>query len=351
VTVLAPRPIRRLLTVPVTLLATGVVVGTLPLTLPAAAVAGLVERDSRFRALRVLVCLAGWLSIESWALLALGSMWLDCDRGRTLRTPENQRRHYVLIETYLDAIYRLVSRTLNVRVRIEGVDPGGYRNRPLLVFARHAGPGDSLLIVHALVSEFGREPRVVLKDALQWAPAIDIALNRLPNRFITAPAKAGDPPGEVVLDRPEDAIATLATRLDGDDALVLFPEGGNFTVRRRDRSIQSLLRKGMRAEARKAARMRYVLAPRPGGVLAALANAPEADVLWVGHTGADHVMSPGDVWREIPLQAEIVMHFWTVPTGEIPTDPDEQVAWLYAWWQRIDDWIAGRRDPDLPDPG
>ena len=50
---------------------------------------------------------------------------------------------------------------------------------------RHAGPGDSFVLVHALVNWFDREPRIVLKDMLQWDPAVDVLLNRLPNRFIT----------------------------------------------------------------------------------------------------------------------------------------------------------------------
>ena len=39
-------------------------------------------------------------------------------------------------------------------------------------------------MVHALINWYAREPRIVLKDTLQWDPAIDVVLNRLPNRFI-----------------------------------------------------------------------------------------------------------------------------------------------------------------------
>ncbi len=38
--------------------------------------------------------------------------------------------------------------------------------------------------MHALMNWYAREPRIVLKDTLQWDPAIDVVLNRLPNRFI-----------------------------------------------------------------------------------------------------------------------------------------------------------------------
>ena len=39
--------------------------------------------------------------------------------------------------------------------------------------------------MYALMHWYGREPRVVLKDTLAWDPAIDVILNRLPNRFIS----------------------------------------------------------------------------------------------------------------------------------------------------------------------
>jgi hypothetical protein len=66
----------------------------------------------------------------------------------------------------------------------------GRPARPLLVFSRHAGPGDSLLLVHALLQQ-GFRPHIVLRDALQWAPAIDIALNRLPSLFLSREGDTG----------------------------------------------------------------------------------------------------------------------------------------------------------------
>ena len=43
--------------------------------------------------------------------------------------------------------------------------------------------------------------------------------------------------------------------------------------------------------ADRAEQMTHVLAPRPGGLLAALDAAPEADVLLVAHTGLDHLVT------------------------------------------------------------
>ena len=67
----------------------------------------------------------------------------------------------------------------------EGPAPDAYPGKPLLVCCRHAGPGDSFTLIHALMHWYDREPRVVLKDTLAWDPAIDVLLHRIPARFIS----------------------------------------------------------------------------------------------------------------------------------------------------------------------
>jgi 1-acyl-sn-glycerol-3-phosphate acyltransferase len=50
---------------------------------------------------------------------------------------------------------------------------------PVLVLARHGGPGDSFALVHLLLTRYHRSVRIVLKDILQLDPLIDVRLNRL----------------------------------------------------------------------------------------------------------------------------------------------------------------------------
>ena len=87
---------------------------------------------------------------------------------------------------------------------------------------------------------------------------------------------------------------------------MIFPEGGNFTAARRQRAIDRLRRLGLERMAQRAEQMIHVLAPRPGGFLAALDAAPEADVVLVAHTGLDHLVTVGDVWRELPMDKRII---------------------------------------------
>jgi 1-acyl-sn-glycerol-3-phosphate acyltransferase len=337
---LPPWWIRRLLLVPAMFALALTAVLALPATLLIAGFIGLVTPGPWSRPARLLLLVTGYLAAEAVALVALGGLWLRAGFGRAIRSPASEARHYALVRLFLEWLYWLVRRVLHVSVRVDGPPPQAYLDRPLIVFCRHAGPGDSFLIVHALLDWFDREPRIVLKDTLQWDPAIDIVLNRLPNRFI----RSGSP-GRPTADRPgepppEQVIGELARRLDGNDALVLFPEGGNFTARRRVRAIQRLRHRGLLAQVRKAEAMRHVLPPRPAGVLAVLANAGDADVVWVGHTGTDHLLSVADVWAALPMDTGVLMHWWHVPAGEVPDGDEAQITWLYEWWKRIDDWIA-----------
>jgi hypothetical protein len=82
-------------------------------------------------------------------------------------------------------------------------------------------------------------------------------------------------------------------------------------------------------------------------VIAALDAAPEADVLLVAHTGLDHLLTVGDVWRELPMDKRIIMQFWQVPPEEIPTGRDERIDWLFEWWERIDTWIEENRPEEI----
>ncbi|MEV4202432.1 1-acyl-sn-glycerol-3-phosphate acyltransferase [Micromonospora globbae] len=341
---LPPRWLRRVLLAPAVVLLAVVVVTTLPVwALVAAALSPLVP--GRLRPLRLLWIGCVYLVWDAAALLALFGLWVGAGFGLRVRSPGFQRAHYVLAGWFLRVLFWQARWTLRLRIDVAGADPDTAQpGRPELVVCRHAGPGDSFILIHALVNWFRREPRIVLKESLQWDPAIDVLLNRLPNRFI-APASDEDR-GAALLRQ----IGHLASGLDDDDAFVIFPEGGNFTPKRRLRAIARLRALGLERMALRAERLRHVLAPQPGGLLAALDAAPEAGVVFVAHTGLDRMLTVSDVWRELPMDKRIVMRFWSVPPEEIPADRQERIDWLFDWWARIDEWIAANRDGVAADP-
>ena len=91
--------------------------------------------------------------------------------------------------------------------------------------------------------------------------------------------------------------------------------------------------------------MPNLLAPRTGGVLAAITACPEADVIFVAHAGLDRLVSVADMWRGLPVNQVVRAKWWRVPSGEVPRSGgrESQEEWLYDWWQLIDDWITANR--------
>ena len=327
--------LRRLVVAPALMALTVLLWVTLPGWLLVAAALSPVL-PGRWRALRLLWLVLVYLTFETLLLLVLLGLWLASGFGWRIRSPYFAGIHYDLVQGTLIVFFREARRVLALRIRTDGPAPSRHPDRPVLVLCRHAGPGDSFTLMYALLHWYRREPRVVLKNTLAWDPAIDVILRRIPARFISPNPAAGED--------IESQIAALASGLDANDAFVIFPEGGNFTPARRDRAIARLRRLGLEKMARRAEQLTYVLAPRPGGVLEA---APEADVLMVAHTGVDHMLTVADVWRELPMDKQIVMRWWEVPRAEIPADREARIDWLFDWWERIDTWIEQNRPEDV----
>ena len=333
------RQLRRVFTASGVLGATMLLWVLLPLWLVAAAALSPLL-PGRWRALRLLWIVVLYATIDSLMLVIMFGYWLAAGGSRRVRAPYWQGIHYDLVQGVMWVLFREAKRVLRLDITTVGPAPDAHPGQPLLVCCRHAGPGDSFTLIHALMYWYDREPRVVLKDTLRWDPAIDVLLHRIPARFISPNPAAGED--------LDSQISALATGLDADDAFVIFPEGGNFTEARRDRAIARLRKLGLERMAVRAERMTNVLAPRPGGFLAALDAAPDADVVLVAHTGLDHLLTVGDVWRELPMDKQLVMRFWSVPPEEVPAGDEERVAWLYDWWARIDRWIEENRPATRP---
>ncbi len=327
-----PRWIRRLILAPAVVTLAFFTVTTLPLWLLAAAAASPLV-PGWLRPLRLLWISVFYLVLNAAALVVMFALWLASGFGWKKRSPPFERAHYLLTGWCLRVLFWQVWWTLRLRIRVSGPDPDtALPGRPELVLCRHAGPGDSFILIHALVNWYRREPRIVLKDTLQWDPAVDVLLNRLPNQFVAPRQQAA-----------VSLVGELAAGLESNDALVIFPEGGNFTPRRRLAAIERLRLRGQTEAADRAEALRHLLAPRPGGVLAALDAAPGAGVIFVAHTGLERMLTVADVWRELPMDKQITMRFWSVPPEQVPTGRAERLEWLYDWWRTIDEWVESNR--------
>jgi len=297
----------------------------------------------RLRGIRLLWLALVWFGGETAALFSCLGLWIASGFGGRLRTEPYQARHYALMGWFLSLVYRAAERTCGLQVSVtepelDAEELQARLARPVIVLSRHAGPGDSLLLVRQLLCVYGRRPRVVMKAALQLDPGVDVVANRLPNVFV------GRHRGARLF---TEQIARLASGLDSSGALVLFPEGGNWTPARWRHGIRRLRRSGREDLARRAAAMPNLLPPRPGGALAAIQACPSADVIFVAHAGLDKLVSVGDMWRHLPRGLSVSARWWRVPAWEVPrhADREAQVDWLYSWWEKIDSWIATAASP------
>ena len=295
----------------------------------------------RWRALRLLGFALVYLALEAIGLAVAAVLWALSGFGRRLDTARSRSAHYTVLRLLLDALMRAAQRLFALRLVTDGtswspLDDGtpGSTNA-MVVLSRHAGPGDSFLLVQTLMNrDHLRQPRIVLKDVLQLDPLIDVYLNRLPNHFVAADPGAGH--------RATEAIADLARGLGEEDALLIFPEGANFTPQRRFRAIQRLRDRGLVSAVRRAEALQHVLPPRPAGVAAALRAAPHADVVFVAHTGLEHLSTIRDLWQGLPMDKVLHLRWWFVPAAEVPRDDPQLTDWLHHWWATIDGWIATR---------
>ncbi len=238
--------------------------------------------------------------------------------------------HYAVLRWFVGTVARTALRVARVRVTIHGSEHAEAAladGRPLVVLSIHSGEGDSLLVLDHLLRRHRRRPRIVMHEALSVDPLIDVIGRRLPNRFVDP--RGGD---------TEVEIAAMSRDLGGGDAVLIFPEGGNFTIERRLRAIERLLHRGHHEEAAWAREMEHLSAPRPGGALAALEAAPDADVVFFAHHGFPDTM--GQAWRELPHPTPIDVELWLVRADELPEGQDARIDWLFGWWKTLDAWVG-----------
>jgi 1-acyl-sn-glycerol-3-phosphate acyltransferase len=323
-----PLLVRRLIVAPlVFVLELAFVVVSPLLALPAALLSPVVGS----RGLRLLAIAVSYAARHAAGLLACLALWVASGFGARSRSARFQRAYYDLLRWFVGGVYRSIARWARVEVRIDGTEEAlsalSEAAEPAIVLSRHAGEGDSLLVLHELLCRHRRRPRLVLHEALRLDPLIDVLGHRLPNRFVDP--RGGD---------TEVEIAAMTEDAGSGEAVLIFPEGGNLTPARRQRAIERLEEAGHEQQAAWARAMRHVLPPRPGGTLASMEAAPHARVFVVGHVGVPVGM--GEMWQRLPARQTIELRVW-IAEGE-PEDHLERIDWLFGVWRELDDWVEAR---------
>ncbi len=290
---------------------------------------------TRRRLTRLALFGALYVLVDAFLLVCCACLWL----AHPVPARRGERwadMHAALLRRALAVLVAAARPLFGFRVNVEELpEPESMGDRPVLVLARHGGPGDSFAIVELLLSRLRRRPVIVLKDVLRWDPGLDVVLSRMPVCFLPARGAGRDLPGR---------IAAAARGLGKRDAMLLFPEGGNWTPRRHRNALARLWARGRHAAAAKAAANRHVLPPQPAGVLACLGARPDLEVVVVAHTGLEDLVSAADVWRALPVTGRpMLMRWWQLPAADLPVDPDMRADWLDVQWAVVDSWIDARK--------
>lgn len=284
----------------------------------------------RRRALRLIRIGVASLALEVRLVLGCWRLWFAHPPWR--REPHTWRQaHTALLERQLSTYVAVARRSVGLRLEQDVQLSDDAEQEPLLVLARHIGAGDSLLVAHIVVHTLGRTPRVMLKRFLLWDAAADLLLGRLDCFFL--------PPRRVHVERRDRLMEEFAHSLGPDDALLLFPEGGNWSRKRHAESIEwavssnnARLKDWMESHPR-------VLAPRAKGTREMLEESPTLAPVIVAHHGLDETGTPAQIWRALPLAqpVRVVAREVERPATHELEDVEQ---WLQGYWSRIDRWAG-----------
>lgn len=319
-----PRLARRLVCDPVVVVLCVAVAAVSPLAALVVAPWALLRRS--WAPVALVRFVAAFATREVLGVLTLTMLWVASGFGLLLRRVWMQNAHYRVMQWWIDGLFSVANRALGLHLRVVRPD---LPPTPLIVLARHAGMGDSLLLVRTLLHA-RRRPRLVIQQALQWDPCVDIVGHRVPTVFV--------PVRRARRHKSIGAIAALTQHLRPDDAVVIFPEGGNFSRQRHRRAVESLHRQGSHDLARRAEQLVHLLPPRPAGTRALLDAAPAVPVLLAAHAGLEHLDSVGAVVRGMPLRRPVVLRWWLLGREDVPA-PDGLVEWLFDRWAELDGWV------------
>ncbi|MFE4589306.1 1-acyl-sn-glycerol-3-phosphate acyltransferase [Streptomyces laurentii] len=209
------------------------------------------------------------------------------------------------------------------------------RGRPVVIVLRHAGFLNAQLVNHIVTEDLGRTPRMLAKSLVWLDPGHGALLEHLPAALFRF-----DRPGRR---RVREALRHLARSARPADAIIIAPEGTNFTVRRRAEAITRLLEHGHVDAATDGEALRHTMPPHAAGLRVLLETAPGLDVVFVAHTGMEALVSWATRFGyEPPRHGAVYVTWWHVPAEEVPRGREEMALWLRRWWAGVDRWVAAR---------
>lgn len=318
---------RRARTIPTMLATTAAGIIGFPFIVAGATIADLARLRFRLPTVRVALFVIQYGLNDSAEILLAPIYWLLAGFGTRLTSPSSIRRHERLQAWSVALLARRAERLLGVRLDLDAPSLEALTPGPVIVLCRHVNIVDSSLPT-LLYQRLGYRTRGVIMAELLADPGFDLIYGRTGSVFVPR-------------DNGAEARALIGQMgLDADDhtAVVIFPEARLFRPDLRDRFLARTSDTDPE-RGRRLGRLRHVLPPRPGGVIALLDAMPDADVVVIAHAGLDAYPTFAELARAVPLQEPIRVTAWRTRAADIPTGGAERAAWLDDHWLRVDAWV------------
>ena len=332
--VVPPKYLRRLLSIPLIALLGLVLLIGLPVWVTVTVLADVILSPRRMRCTRILSFLVFVPWLEMYSLLIGFAIWIR-HAGR-MQGRSAQRKLQKLLSFYGHSLTVATQRLLGLRIEVTGLE-NVEDGAPLLCFGHHTSLLDSFLPVEILGHGRNYQMHYVIKKTLAYAPAFDIVGHWIPVHFVDRSGKNTD--------QETRAVGRLAADLPSKSTQVIYPEGTFYTPARHTRALERLEAQDPTLLER-ARKLRFVLPPRAGGALSMLEHNPDADVLFFVHAGFEPFVNIGRILRNVPFTETVRVHMWRVSRRDIPIETEAQYRWLFSEFERMEHWVATQLNHD-----
>jgi 1-acyl-sn-glycerol-3-phosphate acyltransferase len=328
---------RRAISVPVVFLSAVALWVGAPLWLLVAATLDLIRAPSgKWPRARGLAFFLIFVTNEIWGVGAALGLWLLTLGGRLVSRERYRQLHVSLQRAWSQVLFRGSMAVFSVRLHVEGQDRAA--RGPLVLLPRHSSTADTILASGLVANPHRLYLGYVFKRELLWDPCLDIVGRRLPNAFVD---RSGKSSAEATA-----AVAELGRSLDEHSGVLLYPEGTRFSSEKKQRAIERLRRSGRDDLAERAEGFVHVLPPRLGGISALLDSAPEADLVFMAHTGFEAASSFRRFLSGELERSEVRVALWRIPAASVPDTARE--SWFYDRWAEVDRWIEAQQRLEAP---
>jgi len=329
---------RRIISLPTIFVAFVVFFALSPVLLVASAIAELVRRD-RWALLRSFAMIGVYLVSEVVGILIALGMWF-ASGGPFGSGSQLRRRWFIVLQRWwTGSLFWGIRRCFSMKVEIEQW-PDQVGERKLLIMLRHASILDTLLSAALIANPLRMHLLYVFKRELRTDPCLDIAGTLLGCHFVSRDAGEGEREGRI--------LHALAENLREREGVIIYPEGTRWTPNKHARVLARIAKSGDEQLVARASALENLLPPRLNGPLALIDGAPDADVLFLGHQGFEGIEKPQDVMKGAIVGKTIRIKAWRIDAADVPRDRDDQIAWLYENWSRMDAWLGGDNSPIEP---